>query len=97
MMDLLTLPPLTPLRHEGSRALTVTAGEVLSGLGITRRKVKKLDAVFSSRQPQGQKVQRAFSARPFVSTPLIRLDQVILENFEQLRENRHRTQPTGFA
>jgi hypothetical protein len=45
----------------------VPVGSVLSSIGITKRKLKKLDAIFHAQDqdPRGHR-QRAYSARPFV-------------------------------
>ena len=60
--------PGSPIPSQDRRdsSLGVPIRSVLSGMGITKRKVRKLDAIARANHPEGHKAQRAYSARPFV-------------------------------
>jgi Plasmid encoded RepA protein len=61
-------PRATQVPQQGSRdsSIAVPVKSVLSSMGITKRKSRKLDAVARAKHPEGHKTQRAYSARPFV-------------------------------
>ena len=56
-------PSPPPVRTASASPASV--GSVLSAFGVTKRKLKKLDAIASAKDPQRHS-RRAFSARPFV-------------------------------
>jgi len=60
--------PGSPMPSQDRRdsSVAVPVKSVLSGMGITKRKVRKLDAIARAHHPDGRKAQRAYSARPFV-------------------------------
>ncbi len=57
--------PLQPESPSQKSASPAPVGSVLSQFQITKRKLKKLDAIASAQNPQ-RHCQRAYSARPFV-------------------------------
>ena len=57
--------PMPPQDRRNS-STSVPIKSVLSGMGITKRRIKKLDAIARAHQPESRKTQRAYSARPFV-------------------------------
>jgi hypothetical protein len=61
------LPRFTsnPLPARSESAAPAPVGSVLSQIPLTKRKLKKLDAIASAKDPQ-RRSQRAYSARPFV-------------------------------
>lgn len=76
-------PSASQAKHRSGEAVPV--GAILPQLGITKRKIKKLDAIARARHPEGQKPDRAFSARPFVlcGIPVRRPHRHILEYSRQ--------------
>ena len=82
-----------PLRPKLSHAfaglprllVAVPVKAVLSGMGITKRKIRKLDAIARANHPEGHRVQRTYSARPFVlcGIPVRRPHQHSLEYSRQ--------------
>lgn len=55
-----------PSQDRRDSSVAVPVKSVLSSMGITKRKVRKLDAIARAHQPDDRKVQHAYSARPFV-------------------------------
>ena len=64
-MSLFEPPAHRPLSGQPTSLRPATVCSVLSSIGITKRKLKKLDAIASAHDPQHRQ-QRAYSARPFV-------------------------------
>jgi hypothetical protein len=60
--------PGSPIPSQDRRdsSVAVPIKSVLSGMGIIKRKGRKLDAIARVKHPEGHKAQRAYSARPFV-------------------------------
>ena len=65
-MNLFPSSPTTPPQEKRDSSAAVSVREVLSGMAITKRKIRKLDAIARANHPEGHKTQRAYSARPFV-------------------------------
>jgi hypothetical protein len=56
--------PGSPIPSQDRRdsSVAVPVKSVLSGMGITKRKVRKLDAIARANHPDGRKAERAYSA-----------------------------------
>ncbi len=65
-MTLFAPVPLTNPHGHPDSSIAVPVGTVLSGIGITKRKIRKLDAIAQVHSSDGRQNPRAFSARPFV-------------------------------
>ena len=65
-MNLFAPSAATPPQDRQDSSIGIPVKSVLSGMGITKRKIRKLDAIARANHPEGHKAQRAYSARPFV-------------------------------
>jgi len=65
-MNLFAQPISIPLQDPRDASSAVTVSSVLSGKGITKRKIRKLAAIARAKHTEGHKARRAYSARPFV-------------------------------
>jgi replication initiator protein len=65
-MNLFAPSAATPPQDRQDSSIGIPVKSVLSGMGITKRKIRKLDAIARANHPEGQKPKRAYSSRPFV-------------------------------
>lgn len=56
----------TPPQDRREFSIGIPVSSALSGVGITKHKIKKLDAIARANHPDGRKAPPAYTARPFV-------------------------------